>query len=135
MSTTAQLTLSTIEPDQMYSLREFCSLYPARRGGRLSIHVARRWAKTGRLPFRNIAPGGTYAQWAIRGSDILAVLGQPATPIETPAQRLQRLRGTMQELANGGGRPVYQQRLGEWFYPPGYDGPRPPKPRTRKGQP
>lgn len=120
------LSLSSILPDAVYGLRDFCRVFPARNGGRLSVDVARRWAAAGKFGFYDLNPGGKRKHWAIRGSSILGAIAAaertaPATAIAerlpTPAERLKLARQEMQAFADRTGRAVNSRQFGETFEP------------------
>lgn len=130
--------LSAIVHDRLYSLREAARFIPASRGsGRISIHVLRRLIVKSGVPTTTLNLGSKRPALAVLGRDLLSIIQpRPVSPIavETPADRDAHLRSQTQTLANLRGKPCFQQKLNEWFYPPQYTGPRPPKPTNRGGR-
>jgi hypothetical protein len=63
-----------IDPERLYTVREFCHWFPTRSGRRLSIDVARRWAKRGRYGFFDRTPAEKRTEFVIRGRELLAAV-------------------------------------------------------------
>jgi hypothetical protein len=123
--------VTAIQPDVLYSLKEFCRFYPTASGRRLSVATARRWVTQNRIPAHNIAPpGAKRITWAIRGADILVLLvPKTASRIVTPAQERARTRAMFQAWADTTGRVTEDKQNNEWYYPVTYLGERPPRPK------
>jgi hypothetical protein len=120
--TVEPMALTEIKPDALYGLKDFCRVWPARTGGRLSIDVARRWAAKGLYGFFSLAAeDASRRQFVTYGRDILAAVARcrplPTERRPTPAEERRRARDVLQRLADMTGKPINSAGLGETFTP------------------